>query len=110
MFTLLELLAGISFLKSADPSPSHGRGGAWDHLWCGPWLFPIYAPIASIAIPLAIRANAPRYHLYCTPPWAHRTLQTLPGSASALDRLQFAIPPTPPLAHSIYYIHLIVDA
>ena len=25
---------------SADPGLSHGRGGAWDHLWCGLHLLP----------------------------------------------------------------------
>ena len=70
---------------SADPGPSHGRGGAWGHLWCGPWLFSIYAPIASMAIAFRLRSatplllyrsdtaalgppNPPRHHLFCTAP------------------------------------------
>ena len=28
------------FLLSADPGLSHGRGGTWDHLWCGLHLLP----------------------------------------------------------------------
>ena len=30
----------IVHIKSADPGLSHGRGGAWDHLWCGLHLLP----------------------------------------------------------------------
>ena len=136
MYVCTWTIASYILDISADPGPSHGRGGAWDHLWCGPWLFPIYAPIASIAIAFRLPSvqtlrgtsivpfrncrthpalgppnapNAPRQHLFCTAlklpdtvsPSAHRTLQTLPGSASALDRLQLAIPPTPPGSISI---------
>ena len=36
-----------TFLFWNPPTPALAM--AWDHLWCGPWLFPIYAPIASIA-------------------------------------------------------------
>ena len=50
MYVCTWTIASYILDISADPGPSHGRGGAWDHLWCGPWLFPIYAPIASIAI------------------------------------------------------------
>ena len=52
------------------PRPSHGRGGAWNHLWCGPWLFPDLCPdcFHCHSIPLPIPATAPRHHLYCTAP------------------------------------------
>jgi len=95
---------------SADPGPSHGRGGAWGHLWCGPCLaFLDLCPdcFHGHSIPLALRDTTsivPLRHcrpgptepsaaaplLYRsetaghTPPWAYRTLQGPRGSTSIL--------------------------
>ena len=46
-------------LISADPGPRHGRGGAWNHLWCGLWLSRRFVCIPSIAI-----ARRGKLHLY----------------------------------------------
>ena len=102
---------------SADPGPSHGRGGAWNHLWCGPWLFPIYAPIASIAIAFRLLSlqtlrgttstTAPRNHLYRTapelpdtpPPWAPNAPNPPQQHLWPWCGLQLAIPANAPRHH-----------
>ena len=37
---VLKVVKASEDLESADPGLSHGRGGAWDHLWCGLHLLP----------------------------------------------------------------------